>query len=127
MEATDAERAARNTFERLRNLLVMLNRDIPEWISAGTSYYSTVAKHNDAAAKLCYMISKLTEKELDKYIYNGRSAESRKLAEWWEKHQQADAKRLKDEQQAKAKNATRKRALAKLTKAERAALGIKEE
>ena len=48
-------------------------------------------------ALLCKKIEDLTEEEKDKYLYDGKNSTSRKLADWWEKHQELDRERLIEE------------------------------
>lgn len=48
----------------------------------------------DFTPDLCKLINGLSEFEVDQIIYNGRDPMSRRLADWWERHQQADKERL---------------------------------
>jgi hypothetical protein len=50
-------------------------------------------------ALLCSTIKNLSKTELDDIVYNGRNKESRRLADWWEKHQELD--RLREQQERK--------------------------
>jgi hypothetical protein len=69
---------------------------------------------DELTAELCARISKV--KDLSKY--------SLELQVWARDHKIADAKRKKREAEEKQKAAARKKALAKLTKAERKVLGL---
>lgn len=69
---------------------------------------------DELTAELCGRISKI--KDLSKY--------SLELQVWARDHKIADAKRKKREAEEKQKAAARKKALAKLTKAERKVLGL---
>ena len=66
----------------------------------------------------------MSKKKQDEFIYNARVKESRDLADWWEEHQGADRKREAKEKKAKKEADLRKKALSKLTAAERKALGL---
>lgn len=48
---------------------------------------------NDFTADLCKLINGLNEFDADRIVYNGRDPMSRRLADWWDRHQQADKKR----------------------------------
>lgn len=58
---------------------------------------------DEQVAKLCSILSNMTPKMLDKYVYDGRNKQSRELANWWEEHQEADQDRVKEEQRQIAK------------------------
>lgn len=78
---------------------------------------------NDLTADLCARVSAMDFKTQERVIYDGRSADARKLADWWEAHQKKDAARKRTEAKDVAHKALVSRALAKLTAEERAALG----
>lgn len=42
---------------------------------------------------LCSTIRGLTPEQLEAIVYNGRDKNSRKLADWWDEHQEIDKKR----------------------------------
>lgn len=73
---------------------------------------------------LCKRLGELTEDQVNTIVYNARSATSRDLANWWENHQKADIARRRGEEEEAQQKAIAKRALAKLTKEEREALGL---
>jgi len=64
---------------------------------------------NDYTPQLCQFLRDLPEHERDALVYNGRSAMSRKLADWWEVHQKADAKREEAERKAQMRKDLRER------------------
>lgn len=78
----------------------------------------------DYVPELCAAIRALSPEEVERIVYDGRNPEARKLADWWEEHQAADAARLAKEQREKEEAAARERALAKLTQEERRLLGL---
>lgn len=96
-----------------------------ELIRASKSVYFTKEEGDKWVAKLCGILTPMPEKEKQKIIYNAKSAEARKVADWWEEHQEADRKREAEEKQAKKDANTRKKALAKLTDNELRVLGLK--
>lgn len=57
-------------------------------------------------------------------VYDPRDPLARNLADWWEEHQKADLARERQEKQEGERNQLREQALAKLTPAEREALGV---
>lgn len=73
---------------------------------------------------LCEAIRNMDEDELDRIVYNGRDTTSRTLADWWEAHQEADRQREAAEAIQAKSQALRESGLAKLTRAEKEALGI---
>lgn len=81
--------------------------------------------HQDYVPELCDAIRSLTEEEQARIVYDGRNPDARRLADWWDKHQEADRKRLEEEYRQRQRDELRKKALAKLTPEEVEALGIK--
>ena len=75
-------------------------------------------------ARLCSKIKELTSEQLDRIVYDGRSAPARRLADWWDKHQEQDRKREAREAEQRYQQGLRKQGLAKLTNDERKALGL---
>lgn len=79
----------------------------------------------DYVPELCAAIRALTEEEQNRIMYDGRNPDARKLADWWDKHQEADRKRLEEEYRQLKRDELRNKALAKLTPEEREVLGVK--
>lgn len=69
----------------------------------------------DYVPELCAAIRSLTEEEQARIVYDGRNPEARRLADWWDEHQEADRKRLERQYRQNQRNELRKKALAKLT------------
>lgn len=91
---------------------------------AANDYYGN---NDDRPLKLlCETLTNMDPKKRDKIIYEPHSRVARDLANWWEEHQEADKKRVEAETRQTQNIETRKHAIAKLTKAEREALGIRE-
>lgn len=78
----------------------------------------------DYVPELCAAIRAMTEEEQSRIIYDGRNPNARKLADWWDKHQEADRKRIEQEQHEREREELREAAIAKLTPEEREVLGI---
>jgi hypothetical protein len=76
----------------------------------------------DYVAELCTAIRSLTEEEQARIVYDGRNSEARRLADWWDKHEEADRNRLEEEHRQNMRDELRNKALAKLTPEEIEAL-----
>ncbi len=75
---------------------------------------------------LCSICRKLTEAELDTYVYAGRNPKARALATWWDRHQEVDRRREADETRHAARAEAYERVKAMLTPAEFELLRIPE-
>lgn len=112
--------------QRAAKLLVYIHErlafECPAWITkeAANSY----ASDERLIPLLCKTMTNMSEVMRDNFTYkSARLPEARDLADWWETHQEADRKRVAREQEQEAKAALVRQALAKLTPAERAAMG----
>lgn len=86
----------------------------------------------DYVPELCAAMHELTEDQMDRIVYDGRNRDARRLADWWDEHQEADRKRLEadrkrleEEARQRKQDELRESALAKLTPEEKHALGVK--
>ena len=79
---------------------------------------------DDYVEPLCSLIKRMSEEQKETIIYNAKNRLSRKLADWYEEHLEADRKREAEEQKIKQQDKLRKSALLKLTKEERQSLGF---
>lgn len=123
MEATAQEVESKLVCQLLRYTLEALGAVVPPAVKKGANeYYGDTAALDANTAFLCNTIRGLSSDEQDRILYNGRNAEARKLADWWENHQEVDRKRLADEAREKKNKKLRASAVAKLTPAERKAL-----
>jgi hypothetical protein len=52
-------------------------------------------KIDDAVARLCGTIHSFGKNEMNTIVYDGRNPKARRLADWYERHCKADAKRAK--------------------------------
>lgn len=98
---------------------------IPEWVlKAADDYYGNVARLDEATKILCEACRGLSTEGQNKYLYDGRSKDARALADWYERHQAWDVRRVAEEEAARAKILTRERALKKLSLEELKAVGL---
>lgn len=125
MEATYREKELQLTAKLLVFVRKSLGQDCPTWVKrAANSMYAEGAGDGDKLVSLlCKEIHAMTSGQRDKIIYDSHDKMSRKLADWWEEHQEADRKREKQEDEELRKESLRSAALKKLTKEEREALG----
>jgi hypothetical protein len=94
--------------KRVCSLLVylkkMLGRPAPAWVhKAAKDYYGNTARLDEATALLCECCRSLNEEEREQYIYNAHDKTARKLANWFERHQEWDARRVKEEEETRTK------------------------
>lgn len=128
LAANEREVYSRETARLICYATGALERSAPRWIGAAArSYYGAPERHDELTRYLCKLVSKLDAADLDRVVYNGRSSMARKLADWWENHQVADAKREAAEAAEAKRQELRLSALAKLTREELAALGVADE
>lgn len=78
----------------------------------------------DCVSALCAAIKRMDNAMQKRVVYTAESRDARDLANWWEDHQQADSQREAAEADEKKQAALKARALKKLTKEEREALGL---
>jgi len=88
-------------------------------------YYGNPTSLDADTDLLCQLLRSLPDDTVAKVVYDGRNPEARKLADWWDNHQAADAKREAEEEHRRNNEALRAQALSKLTPAEIKALRIK--
>ncbi len=123
MEPNSREVNSKETCENLRYTLRSLDLAIPQWITkAANDCYGNPDKLNEAVVMLCKLCGEMTKLQQDTIIYDGRSEDARKLADWWQKHQTADKKRELEDKKRREKVELKISALSKLTKEEKAAL-----
>jgi len=96
-----------------------------ELIAAYKKCYFSKKEGDKWTAELCERLNKLSKKDMEKFVYDAHSKKARNLANWWEDHQEADKARLAEEKKAKKEANLRKKAVSKLSAAERKALGLK--
>lgn len=94
----------------------------PQIAHGANDYYGDLPNLHNNTALLCKTIGELTEEQLETIVYDPRNRTARRLATWWENHQEADRKREKAEQAEIKRQQLRASALAKLTPEEAEAL-----
>lgn len=118
----------KNKNEVAKHLVYVLSEQkqhIPdEYKQAAGNIYGQGIDLDEAVRDLCSIIQLMDKKELDEIVYNGRSRESRKLADWWDEHKKADEGRVKLELKAIKDEKIKQKALEKLTPYERKLLGL---
>ena len=109
-------------------LLVYVHKELgfipQQWvIDAANHVYGSPSQLDTLVSGLCSFCKDMSKEEQDKIIYDGRNPTARKLATWWERHQEADKKRIAKEWAEKEKKKIIESALSKLTDDEKKALG----
>lgn len=115
--------------KRAAKLIVFVDNQMgletPNWIKrAAQDCYGNEDKLNELVVKLCDLCTNMSAIQENLIIYNARSKTSRDLADWWDEHQAADKERIAEEKKEALQKKLKKQALSKLSKAERAALGV---
>ena len=102
-----------------------IGKDIPSWITeASLEYYGNLNRIDEATKLLCECLRSLLEEEIEKFVYDAHSPEARKLAGWWERHQEWDKRRVQEEKETRKRIILKERALKKLSNEEMEALGL---
>lgn len=79
-------------------LLELLGDTVPAgYPDAAKSMYGRENILDEATAHLCQLCGDLTLDQKDTFMYDGRNAKARRLADWWDRHQAADRKREAEE------------------------------
>ena len=125
MQASGQELESKRVCELIVYLFSRIGKDIPQWVlTASEEYYGNRSRIDEATKLLCEACRSLTEKEVEAYIYDAHNAGARRLAGWWERHQEWDARRVREEDVAHKQAVLKNRALKKLTPDEMKALGL---
>jgi len=111
------------------NLLIYVNKKLgietPSNVKKAAKHiYGEGVDLDVITRKLCSTLKKLNKKQINEIVYNAKDKNSRKLADWWEEHQEADKKRLAEEAAEKKEQKLKQKAISKLTTKERKALGV---
>jgi len=111
--------------EHIEYVLKKQKSNVPKWIAkAVRDPYGAPHLVANLTVLLCDLCRLMSKQEKEKIIYNGRSTKARKLADWWDEHKCIDKGRNKEEKKKVAQEKLKERALNKLTKQEKAALGL---
>lgn len=69
--------------------------ELPEYVYvANSDQYGYPKMLDDMVVLLCDLLSTMRRVDLEEIVYNAKCKKSRKLADWWETHQEADKKRI---------------------------------
>ena len=108
-------------------LLTELHETVPVWIIKVERGEGKVADLDKLAQFMCARLQALAPLEMETIVYDAHVQIARRLADWWEAHQRADAKAKLARVNQRAKAILKRAALAKLTPEEREALGLEDE
>lgn len=71
-------------------------------IAISKEYFAKTSDVHSAVEELCTLLRNLNNtciEDYEKVVYDAKSKNSRRLADWWEKHQEMDARRMEQELQ----------------------------
>lgn len=122
MEPTTKERQLQKTNQLLVFALTAMDRPVTDDIKRAAD--NMYGGREESVVELCALIRSMSEDDLNRVVYDGRNPASRELANWWDLHQEADRLREQQKTEQELQDAVKKRALDKLTKEERVALGV---
>jgi hypothetical protein len=123
MEPGEHEIRSKETAKLLVYVNKQLGKKTPTEIrQAATNMYGNPSILNDMVVELCATLNSLDDTGRDSIVYNAKDNTARKLADWWEEHEEADRKRIAKEKKEEQKNSLAELAKSKLTKEEFAAL-----
>lgn len=95
MEPTQKERLLRETAQLYAYALTEAGERVPDRVTrAANNTYCT----DDFVSHLCEFITRMDADTRHRIVYNAHEKQSRQLADWWERHQEADRQRLAREQ-----------------------------
>ena len=121
LNPTHREAELQETAKNFLYALTLLGKSVPDrLIKAANDPYCS----DDYVEPLCAEIKAMTQEQMDRVVYNGRSQPSRDLAKWWDRHVEADRRRIASEEREVKRKANVKTGLSKLTVEERVALGL---
>ena len=72
-----------------------IGREMPDWLSDPYQHNTTCL--DEATAMLCEACRSLTPEEVQSIIYNPDNSTAKRLAAWWERHQEWDARRVRED------------------------------
>lgn len=122
MEQSAREAAIQHAAKLFADVLELQGLPVPQYVFDADTYY---AHASNVIPTFCTHLEAMSDDELDVLLYSdARDRRRRAIADWWEKHQEADRKRearLDDERMLQQIRASGR---AKLTADERKALGL---
>lgn len=123
LERSGAEAERQLVAQLLTYVLNHKGKPVPADVQkAASDYYGAGF---DGVAQLCSELNEMAAGDRDTLVYNARDKTARELATWWEAHQEWDRKREQQERDDAEREQLKREALAKLSDAEKRALGIK--
>ncbi len=126
MEPREYERESKKVAQLIVYAYTQLGLAIdPIVAKAAKDYYGDEKRVHVFTEVLCSLCSAMPDGMADRIIYDGSSKDARRLAGWWDAHQEADAKKSKEAARKKRTAATKASAMAKLSPKEKKALGLK--
>ena len=102
MEPTALELESSRVARLLIYVYSQLNTEPPEelpfnlddLVKAGQSYGLPPQYLDIAVKELCLLRRSFTKRQENTILYDGRNPQARELADWWDKHEEADNQRL---------------------------------
>lgn len=121
MEPTQKERLLQETAQHLVYVRMSTNsgQAVDKNLKAAAK---DIYCRKDYVATLCSAIRALTDEQMNRIVYDGRNPKARSLADWWEKHLEADRIREEQERKEAQEKANLDSALKKLTVEEMSAV-----
>lgn len=90
-----------------------------DWGSSGRGYYEDTSRVDKLARIACNLA-----RAIEKHGLSVSVGTTKETQDWWQQHKRHDEARAKREQQERARQQERRKILAKLTLAERKAIGV---
>lgn len=101
MEPSRHEKESRLAAQLLIYALPLAGGGVPQWvIPVAQDLYGDPHRLNELTVMLCSLCRGLSEDDKNRIIYDGRNSDARKLADWWDEHQEADRIREQKERSA---------------------------
>lgn len=98
MEPNRKEQNSQEVAKFLVYAMEYLGKKVPKLLKdAAKSSYGNPSELDNFTEQLCTLINNLNEEDKEFIVYNAHSKTSRRLADWWEAHEEADAKRIASE------------------------------
>lgn len=103
MEPNNYEKAVANTCKLLQFVKIKLGMKLGRIEIKYDDPYQYPPKDigDKVTAELCGLLRSMDEDQINSIVYNAKDPTARKLADWWEEHQAADAKREEEEMSKK--------------------------
>jgi len=83
----------------LRYVLPALGKPVPDW--AQVVGYSDIKRCDEAVSLLCETLRAMKPAQFKRIVHDGSNPLARRLADWWDQHQEADRRRSETPGQGK--------------------------